>query len=71
MSVNLANHPHKNSLFEKKQLNKENHKVNYFIDSKGFFEFLNKQEKIGMEKLAALQKNASKFIQPAAKAAAD
>lgn len=71
VSVNLASHPHKNSLFEKRDLGKENDKINYFIDSNGFFEFLNKQEEIGIEKLSALQENANKSTQPTAKTAAD
>ena len=55
VSVNLANHPHKNKLFENKELGKRNGAVNYFIDSKNFFDFLDMQEEIGFKKLAELR----------------
>lgn len=71
VSVNLANHPHKNHLFEKRAQGINNSKKNYFIDSKGFFEFLNEQEAIGKKKLAELQSNANTSIHPRAKALGD
>lgn len=60
VSVNLANHPHKNKLFEKRDLGKRNGSVNYFIDSKGFFDFLKMQEDIGLKNMAELRSNANK-----------
>jgi hypothetical protein len=36
VSVNLANHSYKNKLFEKRDLDKGDESINYFIDSKGF-----------------------------------
>lgn len=64
VSVNLANHPHKNHLFEERALGINDSKKNYFIDSKGFVEFLNKQEEIGKKKLEELQANANQSIHP-------
>ena len=63
VSVNLANHPHKNKLFEKRDLGKGSESINYFIDSKGFFDFLNLQEDIGLKKIAELRSNANKKMQ--------
>ncbi len=60
VSVNLANHPHKNMLFEKKDMGKGSRSINYFIDSNNFFDFLNMQEDIGLKKIEELRANAVK-----------
>ncbi len=60
VSVNLANHPHKNKLFEKKEMGKGSGAINYFIDSKNFFDFLDMQEGIGLKKIEELRANATK-----------
>lgn len=60
VSVNLANHPHKNKLFENRDLSKGSESINYFIDSKDFFDFLDMQEDIGLKKIAELRANANK-----------
>ncbi|WP_320008639.1 MBL fold metallo-hydrolase [Maridesulfovibrio sp.] len=67
VSVNLANHPHKNKLFENKELGKRNGAVNYFIDSKNFFDFLDMQEEIGFKKLTELRAIAIKAGSASAK----
>ncbi|WP_220495528.1 MBL fold metallo-hydrolase [Oceanospirillum sediminis] len=64
VSINLANHPHKNSLFEKRDSGKQDDGKNYFIDSQGFFDFLDKQEELGRVKLSALTAEAERSPGP-------
>jgi len=71
VSINLANHPHKNKLFEKRDMGKGSGSINYFIDSKDFFNFLNIQEDIGFKKIAELRANANKANSADAKSHAD
>ena len=49
--VNLSNHPHKNNLFERRDRRLKNGAVNPFVDEAGFFQFLEEQEKLGIDKV--------------------
>ena len=51
VTVNLANHPHKNDLFANRDKRKHGVAVNPFISESNFFNFLDKQEAIAREKL--------------------
>lgn len=77
VSVNLANHPRMNQIFENRAKLTSGEGDNPFIDESGFFEFLNIFENRGIEKLkkeelAILQSaEAKKPMQPSAEASAD
>ncbi|OXX69916.1 MBL fold metallo-hydrolase, partial [Vibrio sp. V20_P4S3T152] len=51
VTVNLANHPHKNDLFANRDKRKNGSEVNPFISKSNFFTFLEQQEKLAKEKL--------------------
>ena len=51
VTVNLANHPHKNDLFANRDKRKNGAEVNPFISKSNFFTFLEQQEKLAKEKL--------------------
>ena len=52
VTVNLANHPHKNDLFANRDKRKNGAEINPFISKSSFFTFLEQQEKLAKEKLA-------------------
>jgi len=51
VTVNLANHPHKNDLFANRDKQKSGLAVNPFVSKTNFFMFLEQQEKLAKEKL--------------------
>ncbi|MFW1480588.1 MBL fold metallo-hydrolase, partial [Vibrio parahaemolyticus] len=51
VTVNLANHPHKNDLFANRDKRKDGAEINPFISKSSFFTFLEQQEKLAKEKL--------------------
>ncbi|AUV85945.1 MBL fold metallo-hydrolase [Vibrio campbellii] len=51
VTVNLANHPHKNDLFANRDKRKNDAEINPFISKSSFFTFLEQQEKLAKEKL--------------------
>ncbi|MCC4238568.1 MBL fold metallo-hydrolase [Vibrio anguillarum] len=51
VTVNLANHPHKNDLFANRDKRKNGAEINPFISKSSFFTFLEQQEKLAKEKL--------------------
>ncbi|MDL5028247.1 MBL fold metallo-hydrolase [Vibrio sp. TMPB1044] len=51
VTVNLANHPHKNDLFANRDKRKNGAAVNPFISKSNFFMFLEKQENLARKKL--------------------
>ncbi|EGQ8061908.1 MBL fold metallo-hydrolase [Vibrio parahaemolyticus] len=51
VTVNLANHPHKNDLFTNRDKRKNGAAVNPFISKYNFFMFLEQQENLAKEKL--------------------
>lgn len=52
VTVNLANHPHKNDLFANRERRKNGSVANPFISKSNFFMFLEQQENLAKEKLA-------------------
>jgi metallo-beta-lactamase class B len=51
VSVNLANHPHKNNLFANRNKLTEEVAQNPFISSENFFRFIEQQKKLAIEKI--------------------
>lgn len=51
VTVNLANHPHKNDLFANRDKRKSGVAVNPFVSESNFFMFLEQQENLAKEKL--------------------